>query len=418
MSATTAPDHRRAGRPRPRLLCRRPSCVIPRPADHRAGARSRRSRPTRSASRSRPAVCATPTSTPRTATGRSSRPRRSSPATRASASSWSSAPASPRSASATGWPSRGWATPAAPATTASRAGRRSARRSRTPATRSTAASAEYAIAYARYVVPVPDGIDPLDAAPLTCAGVTTYKAVKVAGTAPVGSRRGVRRRRARAPGRSSTRRSPAAASSRSTCSTTSSSSRASSAPSSPSTPTRRTRSRRSRRSAAPTRRSRWRSPRTRSSRPTARCAAAGRSCSWRCPADNEVRLPIFETVLNGITVVGSIVGTRKDLREVFELHARRPDPRDLRDPPAATRSTRRSPTWRPAGSPPASCCSPSFGAHARRAPGRDGWRSGLMSAPPVPFPSMARRRASGSATDGAWWLIPTPGGARTPTVGV
>ena len=39
------------------------------------------------------------------------------------------------------------------------------------------------------------------------------------------------------------------------------------------------------------------------------------------PADNEVRLPIFETVLNGITVVGSIVGTRTDLREVFELHA-------------------------------------------------------------------------------------------------
>ena len=39
------------------------------------------------------------------------------------------------------------------------------------------------------------------------------------------------------------------------------------------------------------------------------------------PADNEVKLPIFETVLNGITVVGSIVGTRTDLREVFELHA-------------------------------------------------------------------------------------------------
>ena len=41
---------------------------------------------------------------------------------------------------------------------------------------------EYATAYARYVVQVPDGVDPLDAAPLTCAGVTTYKAVKVAGT--------------------------------------------------------------------------------------------------------------------------------------------------------------------------------------------------------------------------------------------
>ena len=43
---------------------------------------------------------------------------------------------------------------------------------------------EYATAYARYVVRVPDGIDPFDAAPLTCAGVTTYKAVKVAGTRP------------------------------------------------------------------------------------------------------------------------------------------------------------------------------------------------------------------------------------------
>ncbi len=39
------------------------------------------------------------------------------------------------------------------------------------------------------------------------------------------------------------------------------------------------------------------------------------------PADNHVQLPIFETVLNGITIVGSIVGTRVDLAEVFELHA-------------------------------------------------------------------------------------------------
>jgi alcohol dehydrogenase, propanol-preferring len=41
---------------------------------------------------------------------------------------------------------------------------------------------EYAVAYAKYVVKVPAGMDPIDAAPLTCAGVTTYKAVKVAGT--------------------------------------------------------------------------------------------------------------------------------------------------------------------------------------------------------------------------------------------
>ena len=33
-------------------------------------------------------------------------------------------------------------------------------------------------------------------------------------------------------------------------------------------------------------------------------------------------LPIFPTVLKGISVIGSIVGTRQDLVEVFELHAR------------------------------------------------------------------------------------------------
>jgi propanol-preferring alcohol dehydrogenase len=44
--------------------------------------------------------------------------------------------------------------------------------------------AEYAKASARYVAKVPDGVDPLDAAPLTCAGVTTYKAVKMSGARP------------------------------------------------------------------------------------------------------------------------------------------------------------------------------------------------------------------------------------------
>ena len=53
---------------------------------------------------------------------------------------------------------------------------------RTWATRSTAALASTPVAYARYVVKVPEGVDSFDAAPLTCAGVTTYKAVKVADT--------------------------------------------------------------------------------------------------------------------------------------------------------------------------------------------------------------------------------------------
>ena len=39
------------------------------------------------------------------------------------------------------------------------------------------------------------------------------------------------------------------------------------------------------------------------------------------PRDDCIRLPIFETVLNGISVTGSIVGTRVDLAETFQLHA-------------------------------------------------------------------------------------------------
>jgi propanol-preferring alcohol dehydrogenase len=44
--------------------------------------------------------------------------------------------------------------------------------------------AEYFTADAAFAAPVPDGIDPIDAAPLTCAGVTTYKAVKVGNVRP------------------------------------------------------------------------------------------------------------------------------------------------------------------------------------------------------------------------------------------
>lgn len=46
------------------------------------------------------------------------------------------------------------------------------------------AFADYAVASAEYVVAVPDAITSFDAAPLTCAGLTTYKALKVADVAP------------------------------------------------------------------------------------------------------------------------------------------------------------------------------------------------------------------------------------------
>ena len=44
--------------------------------------------------------------------------------------------------------------------------------------------AEYFLAHAAFATPVPAGIDPREAAPLTCAGVTTYKAVKVGNVRP------------------------------------------------------------------------------------------------------------------------------------------------------------------------------------------------------------------------------------------
>jgi len=44
--------------------------------------------------------------------------------------------------------------------------------------------AEYFVAEAAFATPVPAGIDPQAAAPLTCAGVTTYKAVKVGNVRP------------------------------------------------------------------------------------------------------------------------------------------------------------------------------------------------------------------------------------------
>lgn len=46
------------------------------------------------------------------------------------------------------------------------------------------AFAEYVVASSKYVVAVPDGISPVEAAPLSCAGVTTYKALKVAKVTP------------------------------------------------------------------------------------------------------------------------------------------------------------------------------------------------------------------------------------------
>ena len=179
---------------------------------------------------------------------------------------------------------------------------------------------EYAVAHARYVVKVPAGVDPFDAAPLTCAGVTTYKAVKVAGTrssdlvavfgvgglghlaiqyAAIAGGRVVavdlideKLQLAHELGAEFTvnasKEDPVQA-----IQALGGADQAIALAVSP---------RAFEQAYGSLRR-------------------GGTLVFVALPADNQVTLPIFETVLNGITIVGSIVGTRTDLREVFELHA-------------------------------------------------------------------------------------------------
>jgi threonine dehydrogenase-like Zn-dependent dehydrogenase len=47
----------------------------------------------------------------------------------------------------------------------------------------------------------------------------------------------------------------------------------------------------------------------------------GRPVMVALPAQGTIQVPIFDTVLRGTSVIGSIVGTRQDSAEVFQLHA-------------------------------------------------------------------------------------------------
>jgi len=180
--------------------------------------------------------------------------------------------------------------------------------------------AEYAKAFARYVVKVPDGIDPFDAAPLTCAGVTTYKAVKVSKAKSsdlvtiwgIGGLGHLALQYARISGASvvavdlfeeklelarelgaeftinASEQDPVAAIKQ--LGGANAAVVLAVAPKA-------------------------------FEQAFASLRRGGTMSLVALPAENTMELPIFETVLNGITVVGSIVGTRLDLREVFELHA-------------------------------------------------------------------------------------------------
>jgi len=182
------------------------------------------------------------------------------------------------------------------------------------------AFAEYAVADARYVVPVPDAVSSFDAAPLTCAGVTTYKAAKVARIVPaervtvfgIGGLGHLAIQYARLMGGqviaidvddaklelatelgadhviNASRVDPVAA------------------------------------------------VQALGGADVAIALAVrpesfeqafhslrrgGRLVCVALPADGTIAVPIFDTVLKGISVIGSIVGTRQDLVEVFDLHA-------------------------------------------------------------------------------------------------
>ncbi|MEE1938970.1 zinc-dependent alcohol dehydrogenase [Streptomyces sp. TRM 70361] len=180
--------------------------------------------------------------------------------------------------------------------------------------------AEKMLAWADFAQPVPDGISPRDAAPLTCAGVTTYKALKVAGVRPaqlvavsgVGGLGHLAVQYAKTAGATvaaidvTDEKLDLAA----------------------------------KLGADIVIDARAEDPakalkRHGGAHVALACAVneeaftaaygglrrGGKLVMIALPADGTLPLPVFATVLNGISVIGSIVGTRQDLAEVYRLHA-------------------------------------------------------------------------------------------------
>nr|WP_302104513.1 zinc-dependent alcohol dehydrogenase [Polycladomyces sp. WAk] len=179
--------------------------------------------------------------------------------------------------------------------------------------------AEYTIGYAKHLVKVPDGVNPLDAAPLTCDGVNTYKAVKMSGARPsdlvaifgIGGRGHLALQYAKVAGTSvvavdlfdETLQLAKEL------------------------------------GADYVVNARTQDPVEEIKKLGGADAAISVDVSPQAfvhafhslrrggrlvlvePAGHYVQLPIFETVLNGIQVIGSIAGTRIDLEETFQLHA-------------------------------------------------------------------------------------------------
>jgi propanol-preferring alcohol dehydrogenase len=181
--------------------------------------------------------------------------------------------------------------------------------------------ADYVIGNARHVVRVPDGITPVDAAPLTCAGVTTYKAVKVSGARSsdlvvvfgAGGLGHLAIQYARITGAevvavdTNPERLTSAlqlgadhvihAGEQDAAAELQRLGGADIAISTAVNP-------------------------SAFEQAIAGLARGGRLVCVGLPAHNAMRVPIFETVMGGLTIQGSIVGTHRDLEEVFTLHGR------------------------------------------------------------------------------------------------
>jgi propanol-preferring alcohol dehydrogenase len=180
--------------------------------------------------------------------------------------------------------------------------------------------AEYLVADAAFAQPVPDGIDPAEAAPLTCAGVTTYKAIKVSGLRPteraaifgIGGLGHLALQYAHIFGADAIAVDVTVEKLRLA----------------------------EELGATAVVNARETDPVSAlqamggvdvavvlAADPAvleqahASLRRGGRLVLVSLPRDNVMRLPIFQTVLKGISVIGSIVGTRQDLAEVFALHA-------------------------------------------------------------------------------------------------
>jgi propanol-preferring alcohol dehydrogenase len=181
--------------------------------------------------------------------------------------------------------------------------------------------AELAVGYARHVVRVPDGVDPLDAAPLTCAGVTTYKAVKESGARAAdrvavfgaGGLGHLAIQYARVTGADviavdvNDERLK-------TATELGASHVVNAASEDPVEVIQKL-------GGADIAISTAVSPRA-FEQAMGSLARGGRLICVGLPAENDIKVPIFQTVLGGLSLKGSIVGTHHDLEEVFELHRR------------------------------------------------------------------------------------------------